>query len=421
VNVIVLNDHLYADGGADVVALSSAEQLAAAGARVTLLVADALRPGDRLPRLARLVATGQHDLLHDPQRGRAALQGLWNAGAAKALRDLLAEHAPADTVVHLHSWTKSLSSSVIRATLAAGFPLVCTLHDYFPVCPTGGLFNFQTAQICQRKPMSLDCIACHCDVRSYGHKLYRVARQAVQLGWGGMPGGLREFIVVSRFSEAILRPYLPPDAQVCHVRNPIDIAPGPQAEVAAQQGFVMVARLVRHKGQELFLSACEQAGVPAVCIGEGPDLAALQQRFPRARFTGQLARDQVQAEMLRARALVLPSLWYETQGLVVDEAAALGLPAIVSDACAATDAVQHGRNGLVFRSGDAGSLTSALQRLHEDGAYAQSLGQQAYERFWCDPPTPANHARELLQGYAGVIARAAARRHAGARAEEAVY
>jgi len=75
----------------------------------------------------------------------------------------------------------------------------------------------------------------------------------------------------------------------------------------------------------------------------------------------------------------------------------------------------------VFRSGDAGSLTSALQRLHEDGAYAQSLGQQAYERFWCDPPTPANHARELLQGYAGVIARAAARRHAGARAEEAVY
>ncbi|WP_444718906.1 glycosyltransferase family 4 protein [Paucibacter soli] len=183
----------------------------------------------------------------------------------------------------------------------------------------------------------------------------------------------------------------------------------------------MVARLVRHKGQELFLRACEQAGVPAVCIGEGPDQAELQQRFPRARFTGQLAREQVQAEMLRARALVLPSLWYETQGLVVDEAAALGLPAIVSDACAATDAVQHGRNGLVFRSGDADALANALQRLHEDGSYAQALGRQAFERFWRDPPTPANHARELLQAYAGVLARAAARRHAGPRAEEAVY
>lgn len=404
-HVIVLNDHLYADGGADVVALTSAEQLAQAGAAVTLFVADALRPGDTTPRRARLVATGQHDLLHDPRRGRAALQGLWNVPAARALRALLAEHDPARTVVHLHSWTKSLSSSVVREVLRAGFPFVCTLHDYFTACPNGGQFDFQRGEICRHAPMSLACLSTHCDARSYTHKLYRVTRQAIQMGWGGLPGRLDEYIAVSRFSAAILRPHLPPGARLVHVRNPIDIAPGPAAEPAQQQAFVMVARLLRHKGQALFLTACEQAGVPAVCVGEGPDLEMLRQRFPQARFTGQLGRAEVAREMRQARALVLPSLWYETQGLVVDEAAALGLPAVVSDACAATDSVRHEATGLLFRCGDVAALAEALGRLREDGVLVRRLGEQARERFWRDPPTPAAHAQELLQVYAGVLAR----------------
>ncbi len=406
--VVVVNDHLYADGGADVVALSSAEQLAALGVNVTLFVADRRRADDVARRGAQLVCTGQLDLMQDPQRGRAALRGLWNAEAARRLHDVLAPLDPAHTVVHLHSWTKSLSSSVARAALQAGFPLVCTLHDYFAACPNGGLFDFQRGRVCTRKPMSVDCIATHCDARSYTHKLYRVGRQAVQGRWGGLPGRLREFIVVSRFSESILRPHLPPGAQLCLVRNPIEVELRPAADPAAQQAFVMVARLSAHKGQALFLEACARLGVPAVCVGDGPDGAALRQRFPQARFTGQLPRDAVLHEMAQARALVLPSLWYETQGLVVDEAAALGVPAVVSDTCGATDTVRHGETGLVFASGDLEALTAAMQRLRDEPALAARLGRRARERFWAHPPSPEAHARALLAVYQGVLQRARA-------------
>ena len=405
-NVIVVNDHLYADGGADVVALSSAEQLAAAGTPVTLFVADALRPDDRTERKARLVCTGQSDLLRDPRPGRAALQGLWNLTAARKMRALLAEHDPADTVVHLHSWTKSLSSSVVREARDAGFPLVCTLHDYFSVCPTGALYNFQTNSICRLDPMSGQCIRTHCDARRYTHKLYRVARHVVQSGWGGLPGELREFIVVSRFSEAILRPHLPVDARVVHVRNPIEIEPAAATDLSANHAVVMVARPSRYKGVELFLHACELAEVDAVCIGDGPERVDLEGRFPRARFTGQLNRAAVSHEMRKARALVLPSLLYETQGLVVDEAAALGVPAIVADTCAATDSVAHERTGLVFKSADVGSLAQALRRMVDEPGLAVRLGAAAHERFWRDPPTPQAHARDLMQVYAGVLDRA---------------
>ena len=405
-NVIVVNDHLYADGGADVVALSSAEQLAAAGTPVTLFVADALRPDDRTERKARLVCTGQSDLLRDPRPGRAALQGLWNLTAARKMRALLAEHDPADTVVHLHSWTKSLSSSVVREARDAGFPLVCTLHDYFSVCPTGALYNFQTNSICRLDPMSGQCIRTHCDARRYAHKLYRVARHVVQSGWGGLPGDLREFIVVSRFSEAILRPHLPVDARVVHVRNPIEIEPAAATDLSANYAVVMVARPSRYKGVELFLHACELAEVDAVCIGDGPERVDLEGRFPRVRFTGQLNRAAVSHEMRKARALVLPSLLYETQGLVVDEAAALGVPAVVADTCAAIDSVAHEGTGLVFKSADVGSLAQALRRMVDEPGLAARLGAAAHQRFWRDPPTPQAHARDLMQVYAGVIDRA---------------
>lgn len=405
-NVIVVNDHLYPDGGADVVALMSAEALAARGIEVTLFVGDRLRADDKALRRAKLVCTNQQDLLGGLTSPAVALQGLWNFAAARALREVLRAHDPHGTVVHLHSWTKSLSSSVVHAIEAAGFPLVCTLHEFFSYCPNGMLFDHQAGAICTRKPMSLSCISTNCDSRSYAHKLYRVVRHGVQLSAGAMPRSLREVIVVSRFSEKILRPALPPAARVHHVRNPIEIVAGAAADVARATDFVMVARLFRPKGQALFLEACEKAGVSAVCVGEGLDLDALRARFPRARFTGQLDRAGVAQAMRNARALVLPSIWYETQGLVVAEAAALGVPAIVSDACAATDFVRHEDNGLLFRSGDVDALATALRRLHDDPALAARLGEQARLGFLADPPTPQTHADELLAVYAQVLERA---------------
>lgn len=404
--VVVVNDHLYPDGGADVVALTSAEALAARGIDVTLFVGDRLREGDCRVRRAKLVCTDQQDLLSGNRNPGVALQGLWNFPAARALRGVLRAHDPHDTVVHLHSWTKSLSSSVVRAVQDAGFPLVCTLHEFFSYCPNGMLFDHSAGTICERKPMSLACVSANCDARNYAHKLYRLVRHGVQLSAGGMPGTLREVIVVSRFSERILRPALPPAARVHYVRNPIEVPTGEPADVARSTDFLVVGRIVRPKGQVVFLEACEKAGVSAVCVGGGLDIEELRARFPRARFTGQLDRDGVVREMRRARALVLPSTWYETQGLVTAEAAALGVPAIVSDACAAIDFVRHEHNGLLFRSGCVDDLAQALRRMQDDPALAARMGEQARLGFLADPPTPETHSRDLLAVYEQVLERA---------------
>jgi glycosyltransferase involved in cell wall biosynthesis len=104
---------------------------------------------------------------------------------------------------------------------------------------------------------------------------------------------------------------------------------------------------------------------------------------------------------------VLPSFWYETQGMVVLEAAAMGIPAIVPDTSAARDLVENGRSGLWFKGGDVKSLRAAMQRLMPT-PLARVMGQSAYDDFWNDPPTIDQHVLNLERAYIETLTGAAA-------------
>jgi hypothetical protein len=143
ISVLVVNDFGHVNGGASQVALGSAIGLARAGYDVRLFVGVGPIAAEIEEAGIPAVSTDQREIATDPSRARAALQGIWNHKAAAALRTLLNQLDYRSTVVHVHSWTKALSSSVIRECMSAGFPVTCTLHDYFVVCPNGGLFDYQ--------------------------------------------------------------------------------------------------------------------------------------------------------------------------------------------------------------------------------------------------------------------------------------
>jgi glycosyltransferase involved in cell wall biosynthesis len=105
----------------------------------------------------------------------------------------------------------------------------------------------------------------------------------------------------------------------------------------------------------------------------------------------------------RARGLIFPSLWYETQGLVVLEAAAHGVPAIVSDNCAAREAVVDGVTGFWFEGGSVDDLAEKLHLLLDD-ARVSAVGQRAYNHYWENPTTLERHVDELEAVYQRMLA-----------------
>jgi glycosyltransferase involved in cell wall biosynthesis len=101
----------------------------------------------------------------------------------------------------------------------------------------------------------------------------------------------------------------------------------------------------------------------------------------RVRFLGFVQQTEMPEVLQAADVLVLPSE-YETWGMVVNEAFAVGSPAVVSSACgSAGDLVIDGRTGFTFAPGDVGSLAEALARLDRDRELLARLGAAARERL----------------------------------------
>ncbi len=402
--VVILNDYATTTGGSTSVAIASALGLARRGVRVTYFscvgpIAPELR---EVPNL-EVVCLGQHEIAKDPKRLRALSSGLRNAAAVAALRRVLAGKDPARTLVHAHTWMKAMSPFALDVAPELGFPLVVTLHDFFISCPSGGFYDHATSTVCKRTPLSASCLACNCDRRHYAHKLWRVARTALQNGALGLPKRVSLYLGVSEFSLNILRPHLPPGIPAAVLRNAVDCVDEGPAEVARNDAFLYVGRFVPEKGVRLFAEAVKATGLPAVFVGDGELAPELRRLCPEARFTGWLRPEQIRAELRAARALVFPPTWYETLGLVAVEAASAGVPAIVSDGCAASDAIRHGRTGLHFTHGSAESLANRMRELAHDSARAAALGRAAYEWYWADPWTADAHVEDLLGHYHRVL------------------
>ncbi|MBA3916355.1 MAG: glycosyltransferase family 4 protein, partial [Acidobacteriales bacterium] len=163
-----------------------------------------------------------------------------------------------------------------------------------------------------------------------------------------------------------------------------------------------MGRLSPEKGYSLLAAAAKQADCPLTLIGDGASREEIQMANPQAQFLGWQSHRATLQELRRARALVLPSLWYEAHPLVTCEAAAMGIPAIVSDACAGREQIQDGETGLLFRSGDQQDLVEKIELMRNPG-FAARLGKEAYRRYWHNPPTRSKHVDALEACYRNVL------------------
>jgi len=401
--IVIVNDVAHVNGGTAQVALLDANGLASLGYKVFLFTATPPVVGSaELCSAVELVYTNQSEILHDSNRIRAMAQGIWNFKAASIFEGILRKCSKANTIVHLHGWTKALSSSVARTAIEKGYTLVCTMYDYFLACPNGGFYNFPGNHICKLRPLSLDCVVENCDVRNYGHKLWRVARQIVQKNIGNIPYGIKHFIACSEMSLTVLRPYLPPDCRIHWVPNPINVALQEMVDVDNNDAFTFVGRLSPEKGASLLARAARRLGCAVTFVGEGSCSNEVRSIHQDATITGWVASHQVQEFLKRARVLVFPSLWCEVQGLVVLEAAALGVPAIVPDTAATREMVIDGVTGLWFKGGDEDDLLKKMTAL-QDANTAKRLGRAAYDTYWANPSTVQVHIKRLDACYQDIL------------------
>lgn len=141
--------------------------------------------------------------------------------------------------------------------------------------------------------------------------------------------------------------------------------------------FLNVAMLEENKGVHTLLSAFARVfdSDPNVTLkigGDGverPRLEALAGKLgvaDRVLFLGMLSREQVLNEMSNASVFVLPSR-YETFGVVVIEALALGKP-VIATRCGGPESIIREQDGILVPADDVLALAEAMKKMRS--AYA---------------------------------------------------
>ncbi len=201
------------------------------------------------------------------------------------------------------------------------------------------------------------------------------------------------FIAKSEFSRRKHHEFgFPRDMEVLPYFLP-DPAPGPQVERArtaqSRPYFLFVGRLERIKGLEDVLPlfrAYEDADLVVAGEGEyGEHLRQLAAGNPRVRFLGHVPQERLGELYAGATALIVPSVCFETFGIILIEAFRRGTPVIARRIGPFPEIVERAGAGLLFE--DAAGLLSAMRRLQGDAALRAAFaarGFDAYARFWSE-------------------------------------
>lgn len=132
-------------------------------------------------------------------------------------------------------------------------------------------------------------------------------------------------------------------------------------------------------------AAAQGPRIHLLVVGSGEQLAhsrelAAQLEAP-VTFAGFLNQTQLGAAYAVTDCLVLPSDYGETWGLVVNEAMACGIPALVSDRVGcAPDLVEEGQTGGRFAFGEVEAMAVAIRSLASQPGKLREMGARAQDR-----------------------------------------
>ena len=230
-------------------------------------------------------------------------------------------------VIHWHNL--SLVGGPGALHLGRGVKL-CTLHDYWVVCPTSVLFRNN-----QEPCTSRTCFRCSLH---YGRppQLWRLT--------GLMKKGLESLDRVLAPSDYVRRRTGIGATVLPHFIEPSERAPKPDTP----DYYLFVGRLEKLKGLETILPLFETRKLKVAGTGSAGqrlrDLAS-----PNVELLGWVPHERLASLYAGAIATLVPSLCEETFGLVILESLTQGTPAVTSSLGALPELVQKTSGGWVYR------------------------------------------------------------------------
>ncbi len=273
-------------------------------------------------------------------------------------------------VIHFHN----MSLIGITALKYGNAVKLYTTHEHWLVCPMHVLWKYDR-EVCQQK----DCLKC------------QIAGKRPPQLW--RYSGLLEkslshvdrFISPSRFT---LNKHLELGLDIPIMHIPYFL-PAPETANLTNENkperpfFLFVGRLERIKGLQNVMPIFKKLQEYDLLIaGDGEyknELTELAGESKNIKFLGRLSQKELQNLYRHAVSIIVPSICYETFGIIIIEAFSMKTPAIVNNLGALPEVIEDSNGGFIYNNEK--ELVDAMHKLAENQILREELGNNGYRAF----------------------------------------
>ncbi len=283
-------------------------------------------------------------------------------------------------VIHFHN-ISLLGPTVLTMESAHGPSVkLYTTHEHWLICPMHVLWKFNR-RACD-KPRCLPCML-------LGKRPPQLWRYTGLLERAAP--AVDQFLSPSRFTARMHadRGFPRPVAHLPYFTERKDQEwkePGPRPQ--ERPYFLFVGRLEIIKGLQTLIPLWRELPEADLLVaGTGNyeiQLRKMAAGQPNIKFLGPLSQSRLGPVYAHAVACIVPSITYETFGMISIEAFARKTPVIVRDLGALPETVQDSGGGFLYRTD--GELLAAVRKLLQSPALRQELGEKGYQgflKYWC--------------------------------------
>ncbi len=369
--ILMINDIGSEMGGAEAMIKQLKVSLIARGHDVKIL------SGNEYPQ-KKLINDYEFRSFASHSWGRFLLY-IYNPFSRIALKKVLKEFQP--DVVHLHNISKA-SPSILFCL--KNYPTIMTAHDI--ECIDKTIFS-KLKSLHPFKENYSSYFEFKKNIPYFVQKLrYAIIREGQK--------NIDLFIVPSNAMATILREGM--------IKSPIAIVPNGKEELRVKataklkynerpSKILFVGRLAPEKGLHILIEAIRKVldvfpNVTLTVVGDGPEADSLKHLVQKynlrnsVHFTGNLMQDKIIHHFKVTDIVVVPSICYESFGLVVVEAMMHGKPVIASNAGGLSELVDDGITGLLVRPDSAIELGSGIIKLLTDPNMIESMGRASINK-----------------------------------------
>lgn len=322
-----------------------------------------------------------------------AMETLWSSRTTGELEQEITDFSP--DLIHVHNSFPLVSPSLYWAAARLSCPVVQTLHNFRLMCLQAMfLRNNQVCEDCKgNSPWRGVVRRCYHDSSTQSAVL--AGMLVLHRRLGTFNHKVSRYIALNEFSRGKFIEGGFPPARIAVKPN---FVAAPAAGQAVRKGGLFAGRLAAEKGLSLLGAALDLLpGYAIRVLGDGPEREFVE-GHPQLQYLGSFERQEVMQQMMQASYLVMPSIWYETFGLVQMEAFACGLPVIAPRLGSMAEMIEHGRTGLLFEPGSPRDLARQL-RFAESSPDAMHAMGEAARAVYFEKYTPERNYTQLLQIY----------------------